>query len=386
MNRRSMITQFIVPIETIHLYLGNHKLPNAWNYAFGEITEVPFLVVQLYSEGIYGVGECFLCKDSIDELVSDFVDRTWELGKEAGEALIGKDATYLEGLIPKSLEGSFSSRVREAYSMALYDLVGKARNLPVTSFLGGARRTVIPGMPVIHLDTPEKMATVLEKWLERGYKYIKVKLEGNKKKDLAIFDVIGPMLKGTISTQVDMNRGYRNIDEVKAVIHELEKWGVDVVEDPADVCIIDYKNIRGTIKPRLMIDNLAHSIQDVMSIAKNNAADIINQHPSHQGGFLNALKIAYVAESVGITTAIGSAGFLGIADAAYQSLAAVIGLDRPCEEVGGYQYCGEEALIVKEPNLQRNGNIYLSNRAGLGVELDMSCLEKKLIQKHTISH
>ena len=111
-----------------------------------------------------------------------------------------------------------------------------------------------------------------------------------------------------------------------------------------------------------------------------------NQHPNNQGGLATAIQIAAVAEAAGLTTAIGSSGRFGIQDAAFQTLSSVIGLSRPCEDIGLIPYFsgptkGEyafehEPTVIRKPYPIVDGVIHISDEPGLGIELDRESLRK----------
>jgi len=123
----------------------------------------------------------------------------------------------------------------------------------------------------------------------------------------------------------------------------------------------------------------------VQKIAALGAADVINMHPRNQGGLDAAMKIAAVAESAGIPTAIGSCHLMGVGTAAFQLLGSVVGLTRPCEEIGLAPYfygpVGDEfdvhddPTIVTAPFPVENGRVTIRETPGLGVEVDRGRLE-----------
>ena len=141
-----------------------------------------------------------------------------------------------------------------------------------------------------------------------------------------------------------------------------------------------------------MVDKDAHW-PNVKKILRYNAADIINQHPNNQGRLTYALKISDVASKAGIPTAIGSSGIFGIQDTAYQQLAAVIGLSRPCEDIGllpyfegptaGQYHFNHRPTVLQSQSVICDGNIKIENKPGLGIIIDRNVLERFIIKaKH----
>jgi L-alanine-DL-glutamate epimerase-like enolase superfamily enzyme len=139
-----------------------------------------------------------------------------------------------------------------------------------------------------------------------------------------------------------------------------------------------------------MVDKDAHW-PHVKNILNKNAADLVNQHPHNQGRVSYALKIAEVAEKAGLESAIGASGILGIQNTCYQQLSAVIGLSRPCEDIGFYSYYDSgiadsfhfsarpSVLKAEQPII--NGEIRLNDKPGIGVEIDKDKLESFTVDR-----
>ena len=130
-----------------------------------------------------------------------------------------------------------------------------------------------------------------------------------------------------------------------------------------------------------MIDAGARSQKAIREILATAACDIINQHPCQQAGLGRAISIAHCAQIMGTATAVGGTGFLGVGTAAYQHVAAVIGLDFPCGELGGLFDHGFEDDIVAEPLPVQKGQAPLSNLPGSGVTIDEASLQRLVLQE-----
>ena len=128
---------------------------------------------------------------------------------------------------------------------------------------------------------------------------------------------------------------------------------------------------------------------NVREVVECGAADVINHHPNLRGGLDLALKIDDVASAWGIPTAVGSSGVFGIQDAAFQALSAVVGVTRPCEDIGLQPYYSGptrgEYDFDRDPDLLRRpysivrGTIQIPDRPGLGVDLDPRKLSRATV-------
>ena len=136
-----------------------------------------FLIKVTADNGVHGVGE-----------VSS---QTWYLG-ETAEQIESQTRLYahaLEGLDPENVSlvhramqscvsgGMPGSRgARSAVDMAVYDLIGKARGVPVHALLGGAYRTSFQMLTNLYHKTPEAMAAASKQFVQRGFKALKIKV------------------------------------------------------------------------------------------------------------------------------------------------------------------------------------------------------------------
>ncbi len=147
----------IIKIDTFLVNLGHRNIP----------------YVKVHTdEGIYGVGEAYSCgpDKATVEVIHDFEE--W---------LIGRDPRDIEGLWNLMYAGSRfpgGSIVNSAISgieHALWDIAGKAANLPVYRLLGGKCRNKIRVYQSPRGDTPEKLAENAVALIEKyGYTAIKM--------------------------------------------------------------------------------------------------------------------------------------------------------------------------------------------------------------------
>ena len=132
---------------------------------------IPYVKVHT-DEGIYGVGEAYSCGPD---------KATVEVIRDFEEWLIGRDPRDIEGLWNLMYDGSRfpgGSIVNSAISgieHALWDIAGKAANLPVYRLLGGKCRNKIRVYQAPRGDTPEKLAENAVALIEKyGYTAIKM--------------------------------------------------------------------------------------------------------------------------------------------------------------------------------------------------------------------
>lgn len=385
----------MIIIDKVILYLC--RVRAEISYSTDKLTDVNALLVELRADGLSGWGEVFLAR----------VEPLWSWARRVAPLIKGQDAVQLDDLIekwpkdrPKMAHEDCATYchedvdcVAEAISIALHDLVARAKGIPLGGLLGKIERTAIPGMPVITLAQPALMAKQAAAWAQAGYTHLKVKLSGNESEDLERLDVICANVGEGVKWQVDANGVYPDLKAASSVIDALNKHQIEVVEDLFDTGNLELcREACRALKGLYMVDKDAYW-PHVKVILRHQAAELINQHPHNQGRLSYALKIVQAVHEAGKENAIGSSGIFGIQNAAFQHLASITGLSRPCEDIGAHNYFdgpvgnvshyAHSPCVLKQPFPIVKGNIQLSPEAGLGVEVDRGLLNKVMVANAT---
>ena len=381
-------------IETIFAHIL--EMPIGFTYSCGKKTNMARAIIWEIASGPHvGLGECTCPLEASHTHLSALTPTACAILRprlsSIVSGLIGRSAHRLESLLPdmpRKMDWE-SLVLREGLSIALYDLVGKAHGLPVHALLGGKRRDRVPGMPVIHTAPPDVMSMRAREWVTAGYRHLKIKPPGPRADNVEALRRIREAVGGDISIQVDGNQVYRDMPTAEQAVRELQPFDVNVFEDMLAGSLEQIAELRHRTGARIMVDHEA-SWPLVHEVCKAGAADIINHHPNNQGGLATALQIDAVATAAGIPTAIGSSGRFGIQDAAFQTLSCVVGLSRPCEDIGLTPYYsgptkGEYAFdrepsVVSNPYPIVNGVIHMSDDPGLGIELDRKRLTASTVE------
>jgi L-Ala-D/L-Glu epimerase len=196
---------------------------------------------------------------------------------------------------------------KAAVDMAVYDLLGKRYGLPLYRLLGGTDSPLETDM-TISIDFPEKMASDSLERSGQGFGILKIKVGNDPGLDIrrimAIRKAVGPDIK----LRIDANQGWKPKEAV-VVVNRLSKEGVDIelIEQP--VRAGDYAGmrfVRDRVDIPVIADESVFSPADALRLIEMQAADGINIKLMKCGGIFNALKIAAIAESAGLTCMVGS--------------------------------------------------------------------------------
>jgi muconate cycloisomerase len=269
----------------------------------------------------------------------------------------------------ENLPNSRGGPAYDAFEMAVFDILGQFRGVPVHMLLGGAFRDRVPADYWMGQQTPEESATTARRGQERGFHGVKIKCTVDEPivaRLQAICDACGPEFKVT----VDPNTRFYRPAEAIAVAKEFEKVGnVAALEDPVAKWNLDwYRQIRATTTIPVAL-HLANP-HDIINAIKAEAADYFNLG----GSMVQFVKNAAIAEAAGIPCWHGSGCDLGITETAYLHAASVAcNCVLPSDLVGSWTR--EDDLITDGLHFEA-GHALVPTRPGLGCELDMDALER----------
>lgn len=262
----------------------------------------------------------------------------------------------------------------DTFEMAIFDLVGQAREVPVHALLGGAVRERVRADYWMGQQTPEDSKRSVERALKLGFKGVKIKCrleEPMVERLAAILAVAGPEFKVT----VDPNERFYTAEGAIALAHELAALGnVEVFEDP-----IPKSDLAGYIAIHEAITlPLAMHLSDGSGILRGLQAGVLDC-VNLNGGLVQFQRNAAVAAAAGLRCWHGSGNDLGIMETAYIHAAAVApNCTMASDFVGGWT---REDDLIAEPIAIAAGYTPTPMQPGLGCALDLAALER-----YTVAH
>ena len=335
------------------------------------------VVVRITSEeGFVGVGESV-------PLVAEFGEPTGGI-KEIIEQyfspiLLGVEVYDIEEIYRRlNASVKFHWFAKTAIDFAIYDLMGKTKNIPVYDFLGGLNNNRILLNWVIGIQEPENAAKEAEYYLNQGYRSFKLKArEARRASDT--LRVVRCVVGDKIKIRVDANQSW-SVNEAIETINSMEKYEPELIEQP-----VAYWDLEGMAQVRqataipIMVDEGVKTIHDAMRVVRLGAADIINLKIAKSAGIFYSRKIADIAEAAGLECIIGSMleGWIGTAAGAHLAVSCK-SVKRGCDLIGPLLHSDQ---IVQKDNLgfkYETGYLEMlpSLKKGLGVEIDQSQINK----------
>ena len=281
----------------------------------------------------------------------------------------------------------FPSQIVGAIDVACWDITGKAAGLPLYTLFGGAHRMTIPlywSRGNGWKKEPSEMLEEVQEGYERGFRAFKVRMDWkdrrqdiNPAKDLAIFQKCREWLPDDVYLAFDANNGY----SVSTAIEQgrrFEELGISHFEEPLPQ--YDWKGLRQIVDALDCavssgeLEISAWRFRDLMEIAN---PDILQPDVLNVGGLSEMRRVYEMAEANNKVIMPHSpnvgANFLASLHA-YSTVTHAVRPHEFSEEFTGPAEHVAELFI--DPIIPENGEVTLTDRPGLGMEIDEKALAK----------
>ena len=357
-------------IEEVEIYPFNVPLREPFHIALGTISAAENILVRLRTrEGVMGWGEsCPYVPVTSETQATDLA-----IGKDLATFVRGRDPFTL-GAIMAEMDGfsPANTSMKAAMEMAVWDICGKLAGQPVYKLLGGYRDSFETDI-TIGMGTPAEMAGKAAKYVQDGFKTLKITLGEGPEPDTQRLKAIRDAFGYSTKLRTDADQGWNAAETVRA-LRMMEKYQMQICEQP-----VPYWNVEGLKFARdnsptpIMADESVHSPHDAFAVTRENAVDCINIKLMKAGGIMRGAQIATVAAAAGVTCMVGcmeetrlglTAGAHLVAsqkNIVYADLDAFFELSAD-PVIGGMQV--------------KDGIVTLPKTPGLGVDIDPAFLSK----------
>jgi mannonate dehydratase len=286
---------------------------------------------------------------------------------------------------------------------ALWDIKGKIAGLPLYSLLGGRSRTGIAVYRHADGNSITEVEKCIETYISEGYRYIRCQMGtygGN-------YDGTRQQIRkpeGAFSgAYYDPKTYIRTVNELFKKIRNDFGWELEIIHDvherlsPVDVLSLAkdlevyklffledilppsqtsyFKYVREQTAVPLAMGELFTNGQEWKELVQNQLIDFIRVHVSDIGGITPAVKLANFCNVYGIRTA-----FHGPGDLSPIGMTAQMHIDLHIHNFGIQEFSGfteqEEEVFIGCPRVKKDGYVYLSDKPGIGIEVDEKAAEK----------
>lgn len=320
---------------------------------------------------------------------------------------------YLIGQDPRNVEYLWEMMHRRAYKharggiviaaisgidIALWDLRGKMAGMPLWRLLGGYRQTVpayATGGFYAASKGLEQLSLEMESYIKHGFRAVKMKVGRNPgielsplrvmdnsgeclvtlAQDLERVAAVRKVIGADIKLMVDAN-GAWDVPTAVRMGRAMERYDIYWYEEP-----VSPDDIAGSAEVAAKVgiavagyETCSYGIVDFNDYIKARAVHFVQPDVAWAGGLTETLKIAHMAQAANLPLAPHIHGS-AVAVAAAVHLLGAIRNGSMAETVFPAHALMNE--LVKEPLLvDKNGNITLSERPGMGIELDPEVVKK----------
>jgi L-Ala-D/L-Glu epimerase len=292
--------------------------------------------------------------------------------------LIGADPLRTELALHRLEEltanwAAFGAYAISAVEMALLDLKGKALMTPLVNLLGGVYRESVEWMGYVFIDEPQANAALAIRYMEEGYRTLKVKVGRSIDEDArrlkAIRETVGP----DVAIRVDANMAWSR-STARRAIAALEPYGLQYVEQPLPWTDIDgMAELSAAVDVPIAADESCTGVREAARLIDAGACEVLVLYVSEAGGLTRAQQIVRMAEAAGVACVLGTWAELGVGTAAGAHLIAA-SRNFPFANDTHYPLQSDDVLTAMLPF--RDGRLPVPTGPGLGVEIDRAKVER----------
>ena len=319
--------------------------------------------------------------------------------------LVGKDPTKIEDIWQSSFVSSYwrngpvLNNAISGVDIALWDLLGKRAGLPVYQLLGGKCRDAVDTYRHARGDSFKQVADEVRRYTEAGYRHVRVQVgvpgvstygvRSSTDEDESVppnqrtrvwepkpyvrtIPKLFDYLRQNVGAEVELLHDvHERVPPVLAIqlAKDLEPYRLFFLEDPFSPEDIGYfEHLRAQTSTPLAMGELFNNPNEFTGLIKDRLIDFIRVHISQIGGLTPARKLAAFCDFFAVRTA-----WHGPGDVSPVGHAANVHLDIATPNFGiqeAREFRQEEQDVFPGCPELRSGYYWLSDRPGLGIDLD----------------
>ena len=332
------------------------------------------LLVEVHTdEGITGLGSCSGNGPVLESIVTHVLK----------PLLVGMDPLAIEEVWDTAYfragVRAFGSRgvgvvALSGVDIALWDITGKVKGVPVYELLGGKRRDRVK-VYATALYPEETRAAVekAEKLAERGFHGIKIKVGFDLTQDIEIVGAVRSALGADFPLMTDANMGY-GLDVALTAAAAFEKLDIGWLEEPLFMeDVAGHARLKACTRVPVAVGENLHTRFAFESFMARDAVDVLQPDVARAGGISEVRAIAALAAEQGLPVSLHTYGD-GVALAASLHLAAA--LENSAVMEFDYNENPLRSGLLREPLEPKDGFMQPPDGPGLSVTLDPDALQR----------
>lgn len=290
-------------ITDVTSYIASIPRQRSLNTYYGDIPDTKTITVLVQTdEEITGIGQTLShsphygdTAESIKANIDNYIK----------PAILGKnpfDIEYLFELMYKSIGKSTRYPVT-AIEFALWDIKGKALNVPVYNLLGGKCNEGAPLHGLADRLGIDESIERIEKLSSEGWTWLKSKIGFDVQTDLKWYQAIHEAVGDKVRFQLDGNTGYTLGEAVHALTKMEQIGGIALFEQPV-LHLDEMAILTERLAAPLQADEAVTSPRSVHEIAHSHAAHVLHFKIEKFGGLLQAKRMAAIGEAAGLELSV----------------------------------------------------------------------------------
>jgi L-alanine-DL-glutamate epimerase-like enolase superfamily enzyme len=333
--------------------------------------------------------EATIVRVETDEGLAGFGSGDLMLGLEDNKHLfIGQDPLAIERHYRLIANIGFHYGRCWPLDIALWDLAGKITGQPCWKLLGGLSNKVRGYASSGSLRDDKAMARQARHFLERGYKAMKVRFHRTDwRDDIRALEAIRAEVGDKLTLMVDCNQGWRmawdfaepwSLKDAVQVARELERLKIYWMEEP--LFRGDYDNmaiLRQEVDVRIAGGEMTRELHEFRTLIQRGCLDVLQPDVVLVGGITGLRRVLHMANEHNLVFTPHTWGN-GIGLVANAQLVAGC-TDAPFLEVPydppEWSIERRDFMLTAPVDVDKDGWLVLSDKPGLGIELDEARLK-----------
>jgi L-rhamnonate dehydratase len=364
------------------------RQPGAFDSSIADGSQDALIVRVTTDEGIVGVGEV----DSSPSVVKAIIDAppSHKIASGLRSLLVGQDPLDIAGLWQRMYFGSLYYGRRGAavhaisgIDIALWDIAGQVKGVPIHVLLGGAKRERIKAYAsTLMPETPEETRRVVTAQREAGFGAVKRgwgPLGRDATLDVALVKAAREAGGEDCDLMIDIGLGWTDPDDAIRRVRGMEEYRPYWVEEPfMPDEYTKYRALADAVETPIAGGEEESTLLDFERLIDQGGVTVVQPDVTRAGGISECMRIAAMARARGKRCVLHDWSTGIIKAASLHVLAAM-------DEAEYLEYCVQTTelnqRLVVEHFPVTDGFVEILQKPGLGVEIDEDVLKECLVRE-----
>jgi len=368
-----------ISIQEIKLHRVQMSLKHPFKTSFGVVERKDFFITEVINhDGTRGYGE------SVAFTVPWYTEETTETCLHVIESFLIPLLREHSITHPDDVTDIFrvirrNNMAKSALEGAIWDLHAKQQGVSLARALGGLETSIDVGISIGMKPTIDDLLSDVEESVDQGFKRVKVKIQPGW--DIAVLREIRHHFP-SLDIMADANSAYTLRDAPH--LKQFDDLQLLMIEQPlAHDDLIDHAKLQQQIKTPICLDESIHSIEDVRQALALRSCQIINVKIGRVGGLTEAKRIHDLCKEHNIPVWCGGMLESGVGRAHNIALSTLPQFVLPGDIAGSAHYWKKD--IIMPEVVVEDGEIFVPDAAGIGVNIDKAALEQFTVAQYSYS-